>query len=70
MRPAARQEVKGNGRKSRFEISSAKFAAKVGVSLDGVITTGARYSAATVIPPEIASGKIQGGITTPTPSDR
>src|SRR6185312_15373547 len=50
---------------------SAKTAAIVGVSLEGLITTVLPVtSAAQVMPHKIASGKFHGGITTPTPSGR
>ncbi len=51
--------------------ASANFAAMVGVSLDGLMTTVFPVtSAAVVIPSKIASGKFQGGMMMPTPNGR
>ena len=54
------------GGKPASSSTSANFAAMVGVSLEGLMTTVLPVtSAATVMPARIASGKFHGGITTP-----
>src|SRR5271163_5063491 len=59
------------GGKPASSKTSANFAAMVGVSLDGLITTVLPDTkAAAVIPTMMASGKFQGGTITPTPNGR
>ncbi len=59
------------GGKPASSNTSTNFAAMVGVSLDGLITTVLpATSAAVVMPTRMANGKFHGGMITPTPSGK
>ena len=67
--PLPTRSEKERSGKPASRSTSANLAAMVGVSLEGFITTVLPVtSAAMAMPTRIASGKFQGGITTPTPS--